>query len=175
MNSNLEKIGKTNTWLLKELEKFNLKPEQVLVATYDRRWKNVLSSKGKQKMKEIIIIILILIIIIFGGITTQNYLNSTSQELIKDLDNIKALVKNDNYTELNYKCNELYNNWKSIEKKWSIIVLHNELDLIEQALIETKVNIEKQNTEDGMVAIEKSIFLIKHIPEKESLRLKNVF
>ena len=126
-------------------------------------------------MKETIIIIIILSIIILAGIGTQKYLNSTSEELIKDLDKIKEMVKTEDYSSINNECNELYNKWKKTEKKWSIIVLHNELDLIEQELIETKGYIENKNIEDGMVAIEKSIFLVRHIPEKEILRLKNVF
>ena len=47
MNSNLKKIGKTYNWLKKELEKYKLKPEEVLIATYDRWRKNVLPGEGK--------------------------------------------------------------------------------------------------------------------------------
>ncbi len=126
-------------------------------------------------MKEILVVFLVLIIIITGGIWSQIYLNNTSSELVNNLDSIKKLLEKEDYTSLAIENNKLYSKWKDKERKWSIIVLHEELDLIEQSLIETKVSIEEHNKDDAMVAIEKSIFLIKHIPEKESIRIKNIF
>ena len=127
-------------------------------------------------MKEVIIIILILLIIFFGGLFIQKYLNSSSSKLVNQLSYIKELIKKDiDNAKINDEANKLYNNWRKIEKGWSIIVLHEELDLIEQALIEAKDNLEQNKKEEGKVAIEKSIFLIKHIPEKEKVRLKNIF
>ena len=35
MNANLQAIGKNYNWLKKEVEKFNMKPEEALVVTYD--------------------------------------------------------------------------------------------------------------------------------------------
>ncbi len=47
MNDNLKKIGKDYKWLIQQLDKFNIKPADALIVTYDRRRKNFLSSKGK--------------------------------------------------------------------------------------------------------------------------------
>lgn len=127
-------------------------------------------------MKEFIIIFLVLLIIILGDIGIQYYLNSSSAKLVNSLKEIKKLLDSkENSNMVNEKCNKLYYDWKKTEKRWSIIVLHSELDLIEQALIETKGYILENDIGQGKVGIEKSIFLIEHIPDKEALSLKNIF
>lgn len=128
-------------------------------------------------MKEAIIIILILIVIIFGGTLEQKYLQKSGGELISRLDELNNFIKENrkDIEEIKNKSNDVYDKWKKIESKWSIIVLHNELDLIETALIEMKTNMETEDIEEGIVELEKSIFLVNHINEKEKLNVKNIF
>ncbi len=100
-------------------------------------------------MREFIIICLVLIIIIAGGIGVQCYLNKSSENLINKLEEIKELSQYENKMgEIKEKCNLLYNEWKDTEKVWSIIVLHEELDLIEQSLIETKGHIQEEDLKE---------------------------
>jgi hypothetical protein len=127
-------------------------------------------------MKENLILVIIIIIIFLGGILIQNYLESSGQILIKQLENLKQLIEDKkSMNEINTMSENIYENWKETESKWSVIVLHTELDLIDIALIEMKTNIEENDKEQGKVALEKSIFLINHINEKEKFNLKNIF
>ena len=56
-----------------------------------------------------------------------------------------------------------------------MLVIHEELDNIEISLLELKASIENQNIEDSLKEIEKSMFLIGHIKEKENFQIKNIF
>ena len=47
MYDNLKAIGKNYNWLKKEIEKFNMKPEEVLVATIDGRGQIYYQKKEK--------------------------------------------------------------------------------------------------------------------------------
>lgn len=47
MNENLEKIGKNYMWLKKQVEKFNMKPEEALVVTYDGKGQIFCQEKDK--------------------------------------------------------------------------------------------------------------------------------
>ena len=47
MYDNLKTIGKNYNWLKKEIEKFNMKPEEVLVATIDGRGQIYCQKKEK--------------------------------------------------------------------------------------------------------------------------------
>ncbi len=128
-------------------------------------------------MKEIIIIISILIIIFAGSIITQMYLNKTSTLLIDKLENIKSDIENEKFDreKVSKKAEEMYSEWEKINEKWSVIILHDEIDLIETALIKMKAEIKSGEIEDSMAEIDTSIFLLNHIKEKEKTSLKNIF
>lgn len=129
--------------------------------------------------KETLIIITIVFIIIIGNIGIQNYISKTSDELVFQLEDLKDKLENidktDNIEELERLSVKIYENWEEVNKKWSILVVHSELDLIELALIGVKSTIEANELQDTLQEIEKSIFLVEHIKEKENLRLKNIF
>ena len=130
-------------------------------------------------MKEFIIIIIILIIIIGGAIYIQKYLDRTSGELISDLNDLKKMMletkQTDDRENIKRRVNEIYNKWDEVEKGWSIIVLHSELDLIETSFIKMKSGIEEGEINRGLEELETSIFLIDHISQKEKFCLKNIF
>ena len=129
--------------------------------------------------KETLIIIIIVLIIIIGDIGIQNYITKTSDELALQLEELKqkleTLEEGKNTEELKELSSKIYEDWEEINKKWSIIVIHSELDTIELALIGVKSTIEANELQDTLQEIEKSIFLVEHIKEKEKLKLKNIF
>lgn len=128
-------------------------------------------------MKQIIIMIIILIIIFSGSLYIQNFLKNTSSPLISKLNEIKYSVEKGNIEdkEVKEKSEEIYKEWEDISEKWAIIVLHDEMDLIEMALIKMNSNIKMGNAEDSIQELETSIFLLEHIGEKEKTSLKNIF
>lgn len=128
-------------------------------------------------MKETIIIIVILIIILCGAIYTQKFLNKTSDLLVSKLEELKNGIEKNNMTtqEMEGKSDEIYGEWEDINPKWSVIVLHDEIDLIETSLIRMKSKIKTGNFDESMEDLDTSIFLVKHIKEKERTSLKNIF
>lgn len=128
-------------------------------------------------MKETIIIIVILLIIFFGAIYIQRFLNKTSDLLVSKLEELKNGIEERNMSieQMKDKSNEIYGEWEDINEKWSVIVLHDEIDLIETSLIRMKSKIETNKLEESMEDLDTSIFLVKHINEKEKTSLKNIF
>ena len=128
-------------------------------------------------MKEMIIIISILIIIFTCSIVTQRYLNRTSDLLVDDLKEIKQNIENKDLDEkeLAKKTEEIYKKWEKTNAKWSIIILHDEIDLIETSLIKMKAFIKTGEIEECMAELDTSILLLNHIKEKEKTSLKNIF
>ena len=128
-------------------------------------------------MRETTIIIIILIIIFCVAIYTQKYLNDTVDVLVGKLENLKRDIEENKIKEeeLKQKSDNIYGEWKKINEKWSIIVLHDEIDLIETSLIRMKSKIKTGDIEGSMEDLDTSIFLVKHIKEKEKTSLKNIF
>lgn len=128
-------------------------------------------------MKQVIIIIIVLIIIFGGAWYTQNFLNETSDTLVSRLENLKTDLEKGSVDEnrLKEETDEIYGEWEDINEKWSVIVLHDEIDLIETSLIRMKSKIKIGEIDESMEDIDTSIFLLKHIKEKEKTSLKNIF
>jgi len=128
-------------------------------------------------MKEVIIIIFILIIIFGGALYTQKFLNNTSDMLVSKLENLKTDLQNENEEKyiLEKQTDEIYREWEDINGKWSVVVLHDEIDLIETSLIRMKSKIKTGSLDESMEDLDTLIFLLKHIKEKEKTRLKNIF
>lgn len=129
-------------------------------------------------MKEITIIIVCIIIVIIGANVSLGYLSKTGDDLINNLNELKEEIeKAENSKENKAKelAADIYTKWQKVEKSWSIIVTHNELDLIQLSLIEMKTYIDKNKYSESMEELEKSSFLLEHIKDKEKLELKNVF
>lgn len=127
-------------------------------------------------MKEFTIIFIILIIIIGGAIYIDRYLENTSQELVRMLEDLKEKVKSEsNSEEIKNDTNEIYDKWKETEAKWAFTVLHSELDSIETSLTRMKAQIEEGELSKSVEEIDASIFLVGHISEKEKFCLKNIF
>ena len=128
-------------------------------------------------MKQVIIIIIVLIIIFGGAWYTQNFLNETSDTLVSRLEKLKTDLETENVDEnrLKEETDEIYGEWEDINEKWSVIVLHDEIDLIETSLIRMKSKIKIGEIDESMEDIDTSIFLLKHIKEKEKTSLKNIF
>lgn len=127
-------------------------------------------------MKEITIVLFILIIIIGGALYVDKYLENTSNELAGMLKNLKSDIKSDKSIEdIKKESKEIYNKWKEVEEGWALTVVHEELDLIETSLIKMKAQIEEESLSKSIEEIDISIFLVKHISEKEKFCLKNIF
>ena len=130
-------------------------------------------------MKEVIIIIFVIIIVVVMGNITQNYLKETSNEILTKLTNLKTEIKeikenNNNIDSINKEIEKIIARWE-INKNWSKVIVHEELDNIKLSLLELKACIETTELQDSLKEIDKLMFLIGHIEEKESFRIKNIF
>lgn len=127
-------------------------------------------------IRDIFIITIIIILVIIGTIYTQNLLGENTDLLLKDLEKLeKNINENTQKEEIDKNASEIYSKWREISEKWSIIVDHQEIDLIEKALISVKSTIETEEYNKSIQKIQESIYLIGHIKEKEELNIKNIF
>lgn len=137
-------------------------------------------EKGKkEKMKDIIIVIFVLIAIFCCNMLVQKHLENTSQRVISKLEVLKEktieMKDTEEREELKKHFAEIENEWNRVHKTWSIIVMHEELDNIEEALIKTKSSINDGDLENSLAEIETAMFFINHVLEREKVTLENIF
>lgn len=130
-------------------------------------------------LKDAIIIIIIIILIFGGDFLIKQHLEKTTNELVGDLKELKektVLAKDSNNREpIKVSFEKVEKHWKKISNIWSTVIIHQEIDNIQQALVRAKTDINEGNIEDAIPEIETAIFFAEHINEREQLKLKNIF
>jgi len=127
--------------------------------------------------KEIVITAMILIIIIVGEVLAQNYTTKCVEETNQELNGLKELaMKGENTNEeLEAKSNEIYNNWREKSHVLAYYLEHDELEKVDTQIQIITADYEAGLTEESIPEIEQAIYILKHIKEKTTLLLKNVF
>jgi len=123
-------------------------------------------------MKELIIAVTVLLAIFGASVYTNKNIKEGSRTLVNKLEVLKEDISKDDASK---SAKEIYKEWEKISKNWSVMILHNELDLIETSLIRMKSSISSSELQRATEEIDVAIFLLGHIVEKERLSIKNIF
>lgn len=134
--------------------------------------------------KEAAICIITVIAIIIANILTENYTKSSVDESTKQLSQLKEeILLNKENEEGKEKTNEkakehidiIHKQW---DEKYNVLAFyleHNELEKIETELTGLRASIETEEYEDAINELDKTVYLLKHIEEKNKMSWKNIF
>ena len=124
--------------------------------------------------KEIVITVIILVAIIGLNAFIGKYVDDKLNYVLSELNDLRPLVEEEKYEEANQKIAEIDEYWKKSEDIVSFFVEHDELEKVmtEYTSLKTYCKLEQ---EEAFEALDKMAFIIKHIEEKDDLKLKNIF
>ena len=129
--------------------------------------------------KELIISLIIIIAIVMGNTITQNYTKQTVAELSDSLNELKEKISQDdeniNWKEVEIQIEDINKKWNERYDKMAYYIEHNELEKVESNITGLKSYTNKQDSPEALNQINSSIFILKHIQEKNELNLKNIF
>ena len=129
--------------------------------------------------KEVLIIIIIIVGIIGFNFLIQNYLESSSEEIVVKLEEVSNKLmetsENVNYEEIKKDISELESKWYEVEKIWMLILLHSDLDMIDRTFKNLFSYIDTKDFEGAYRTVKELKFLIEYIAEKDAFTIKNVF
>lgn len=122
--------------------------------------------------KEIVICFLIIIVIIIGDVCLQKYTNNFLNDINYKLSDMKNTLDNEDISkskieEINKYCDEKFN-------LLACFLEHNELEKIKTQLVIIKSSVEVRDTEYAHEEIDRAIYLIKHLKDKQSLMIDNI-
>lgn len=124
--------------------------------------------------KEIVITVIILIAIIALNFFVSNFIDKRFEHVIAEIEDIKPLIKDEKYDEAKEKLDELYEYWHKNENVLSFFVEHDELEKVVTELTSLDAYLELED-DSAYESLEKMAFIIKHIEEKDDIKLKNIF
>lgn len=128
--------------------------------------------------KEFIVCVVIVVAIIVGDIFLQKYTKESLNLINEKLSYIKEdLKKGDDLKkeEINKKVGEINKEW---DKRFNILTCfleHNELEKVKTQLVSITAGLEIDDKEYVYEELNKTIYILEHIRDKESFRIDNIF
>lgn len=130
-------------------------------------------------LKESIISIIIVILIVFGDIKTQNYTVEAVEETTNYLLELRQVIIDDDETVdidvAKQKIDEIHQKWDERYEILTYYIEHDELEKVETEITGLKAYLDKDELSEAVAEIDKSIFILEHIKEKNAFKLRNIF
>ncbi len=124
--------------------------------------------------KEIVITIVILLSIILLNVWVGKYVDGKLNHVLDSLSELRSLIEEQKYDEANKKIEEIDEDWQKHDNFLSFFIEHDELEKVMTEYTSLKTYFELEQ-EEAFEALDKMAFIIKHIEEKDDIRLKNIF
>lgn len=126
--------------------------------------------------KEIIICTIVLVIIFGLNYITQKNTDDTVEIMYQNLETVRKdiLEENPNKELAIEHAHEAYDKWEEEDDKMAYYIEHDELEKVKTALTSIRSFVEVEEYSDGIEAIDKCIYILDHIHEREMFTLDNI-
>ena len=127
--------------------------------------------------KEIIISLIIVIFVVGLNSVTQNYTKESLDTMKQDLSELREEITQENVDKekIDSAIKIATDNWEARQNKLAYYLEHDELEKVETRLTELKSKIEMEEIEQAVAELDACSFVLEHIEDKESYKLKNIF
>ena len=125
--------------------------------------------------KEIIIVIVVITLIIGLDIITNNYTKTTVSILSEELNILREVILQENKDKAQTRMDNIKNIW---EEKYNILayyIEHDELEKVETELTSLGAFLNVEEYGECLSELDKTIFVLKHIEEKEEFDVRSIF
>lgn len=127
--------------------------------------------------KETIMCIIVLIIILGLNYITQSNTDNTIETMHENLEIVrKDILKENPDKEVAMKhAEEVYSKWEDKDDVMAYYIEHNELEKVKTALTSMKSFVETEEYVQAVEAIDRCMYILDHIYERERFSLDNIF
>lgn len=127
--------------------------------------------------KELILSIIIIVFIIGLNTITEKNTDKTVKTVSTNLEIVRQdiLKKEAKKEEIQTHLNDAYNKWEELDDIMAYYIEHDELEKVKTALTSARSFIEVEEYEQSIESIDKCIYILEHIQEREKLSLDNIF
>ena len=127
--------------------------------------------------KELVICIVIIIGIIVLNFITENFTKESVSFLTDELIGLRNEITEENIQndEIKDRVNNIYTKWIDRYNVLAYYIEHDELEKVETNLVLLISAIEAGEYSDAIGELDEDVFILRHIQEKNSFDLKNIF
>ena len=123
------------------------------------------------------IIAIVLLAVAIGAVSIYSFymLNSSSSKMEKDILAIENSIRKKNWDSAGDNLEKMQKSWSKTKKMWAVMLDHAEIDNIDITLSKLSSYIEMKDLALALAETASLKQYIKHIPEKESANISNIF
>lgn len=125
--------------------------------------------------KEIIIIIVAITLVISLDIVTNDYTKETVEIMREKLTILREYIFEENKEESDLQIPDIEKEWDERYKILAFYLEHDELEKVNTELTSIKAFLDMEEYSECMNSLDKCVFILEHIQEKEETSLKSVF
>lgn len=125
-------------------------------------------------MRLLLALLIIFAAVISLGFWTNHRLQASAGELLQNIGQIEQGLERNQWDEAYTQTTELEKVWDEKAKWWPTVLDHSEIDNIEFSMAKAKEYVATKNNALSWGQLSELKLMIKHIPEKEAIRLKNI-
>ncbi|MDD2554588.1 MAG: DUF4363 family protein [Desulfotomaculaceae bacterium] len=126
-------------------------------------------------MRLFLVLIIIFAIIVSFSFWTNHMLQASAGEILQKIEQIEQGMENNQWEQARAATAELEETLDKKAKWWPLVLNHQEIDNIEFSMVKAGEYITTKNTTHSWAQLSELKLMIRHIPEKESLTLENIF
>jgi len=127
--------------------------------------------------KELVISIIVLVCIFGLNYITQKNTDNTVQSVSSKLEIVRNDVTQEEVDKekATLDANDAFDKWEEFDDTLAYYIEHNEIEKVTTALTSVKSYVEMELYDDSVEAIDKCIYILDHIHQKEMVTLDNIF
>lgn len=130
----------------------------------------------KRMWRDIIFCVIIIIVIVVLDFFIQDYIKNSAEEMSVELEDLKHEVSNKEDDKINELDTQLIREtWEKRYKILASVIEHDELEKVEKNLTGIYSAIESNELSEVISELDESIFILRHIKDKYSFKIENVF
>lgn len=109
------------------------------------------------------------------GLRVQNGMERQSANLIKALDQVQNRINSRQWREATETLDPLVRKWDDTKPVWALFIHHQEIDMIDSALIRLLRSVKSESFTDSQTASGELRHFLQHIPVREKFSLINIW
>ena len=126
--------------------------------------------------RDIVFCIIIIVIIITVDFFIQDYIKNSAEEMTVKLDKLKQEVSDKEEEKINeVDTKEVRETWEERYKILASVIEHDELEKVEKNLTGIYSALESKELSEVISELDESMFILRHIKDKYSFKIENVF
>ena len=125
-------------------------------------------------MKVFIAAIIIFIFLVGFGTFAYYYVDNTANHLVTKASAVEKSAEARDWAQAEKQFGAFHTSWNRTSSKWTVMLDHQELDNINITISRAEEFLKTRHLPELMSEMAELKMLLKHIPEKEALNLKNV-